>query len=171
MYRSILFGLFGSTILTRYNSEFALGMLSTLQKWYGSNKEICFTLQTAITRHDFIETNGDNFMVIILPLGYVAYRFGFDAFDDIQKSYAFYGYIVLFSLFVCMTNQVCSFCVIFTKEKTNSKQISFFKRFTNGRIHTRGSRNWCKYCKIITSFCLETIIAYITFHRTRHIFV
>lgn len=61
---------------------------------------------TAITRHDFIETNGDNFMAILLPLGYLTY--GFLSWSDavIKQYYAFCGYVFLFCLFIAMTNQI-----------------------------------------------------------------
>ncbi|XP_046647464.1 plasmanylethanolamine desaturase-like isoform X2 [Daphnia pulicaria] len=61
---------------------------------------------TAITRHDFIETNGDNFMVIILPLGYMAFNLSFHPEDQIIRSYAWYCYLFLFSIFISVTNQI-----------------------------------------------------------------
>lgn len=61
---------------------------------------------TAITRHDFIETNGDNFMVIILPLGYMAFNLSFHTEDQIIHFYAWYCYLFLFSIFISVTNQI-----------------------------------------------------------------
>ena len=62
---------------------------------------------TAILRHDFIETNGDNFMVAIIPLAWMTYKFIISNGDTLWPlEYAWYGYLVLFSLSVSMTNQI-----------------------------------------------------------------
>jgi len=61
---------------------------------------------TAITRHDFIETNGDNYMLTIIPLAWVAYTFSFLPIVEIKSLYAWNCYIFLFAVFVSMTNQI-----------------------------------------------------------------
>jgi len=60
---------------------------------------------TSITRHDFIETNGDNFAVIVPYLLYMAYKFTFYNETDIQQTYNFEVYMFLLAIFVSMTNQ------------------------------------------------------------------
>ena len=61
---------------------------------------------TSITRHDFIETNGDNFAVIVPYLLYMAYKFTFLNDTDIRRTYNFEVYMFLLAIFVSMTNQV-----------------------------------------------------------------
>lgn len=61
---------------------------------------------TSITRHDFIETNGDNFMIAIPILGKLAYNFLARTQAEIQQDFAFSAYLFLCSIFVAMTNQV-----------------------------------------------------------------
>lgn len=61
---------------------------------------------TSITRHDFIETNGDNFMIAIPILVKLAYGFLANSDTQIQVDYAFSAYLFLCSIFVAMTNQV-----------------------------------------------------------------
>uniref|UniRef100_A0A1B0FN61 Lipid desaturase domain-containing protein n=1 Tax=Glossina morsitans morsitans TaxID=37546 RepID=A0A1B0FN61_GLOMM len=61
---------------------------------------------TSITRHDFIETNGDNFMVSIPMLGYLAYNFNTKSYSDIQQDFGWISYLFLLSIFVAMTNQI-----------------------------------------------------------------
>jgi hypothetical protein len=48
-------------------------------------------------------------MVIILPLGYMAFNLSFHPEDQIIRSYAWYCYLFLFSIFISVTNQVCSY--------------------------------------------------------------
>ncbi|XP_069963048.1 plasmanylethanolamine desaturase 1 isoform X2 [Bactrocera oleae] len=60
---------------------------------------------TSITRHDFIETNGDNFMVSIPILGFLAYSFNTKSPQDIQQDFGWISYLFLCSIFVAMTNQ------------------------------------------------------------------
>jgi plasmanylethanolamine desaturase len=60
---------------------------------------------TAITRHDFIETNGDNFTVIVPLLAYMAYKFNINSLDQIQKDYNLYLYLFLLAVFISLTNQ------------------------------------------------------------------
>ncbi|KAM4622781.1 plasmanylethanolamine desaturase 1-like [Discoglossus pictus] len=61
---------------------------------------------TAITRHDFIETNGDNCMVTIIPLASMAYKFLFLSPEFIQKSYPSDCFIFALAMFVTLTNQI-----------------------------------------------------------------
>ncbi|KAK3581148.1 hypothetical protein CHS0354_024678 [Potamilus streckersoni] len=60
---------------------------------------------TSITRHDFIETNGDNFAVILLPLAYMAYKFFTYPEEVIRQNYNWEMYMFLLTIFVSLTNQ------------------------------------------------------------------
>lgn len=61
---------------------------------------------TSITRHDFIETNGDNFAVTVPYLLYMAYKFTYLNAIEINRIYNFEVYMFLLAIFVSMTNQV-----------------------------------------------------------------
>lgn len=61
---------------------------------------------TSITRHDFIETNGDNFMVTIPFLARMVWDFLTLSEEDIQRKFTWNCYVFLLALFVAMTNQV-----------------------------------------------------------------
>jgi len=61
---------------------------------------------TAITRHDFIETNGDNFTLIVPLLSYIAYKFSFNSIGQIHDDYNLDLYIFLLAIFISLTNQV-----------------------------------------------------------------
>ncbi|CAF3929192.1 unnamed protein product [Rotaria sp. Silwood2] len=60
---------------------------------------------TSITRHDFIETNGDNFAVTVPYLLYMTYKFTYWNDTDIRRIYNFEVYMFLLAIFVSMTNQ------------------------------------------------------------------
>ncbi|BFZ12986.1 hypothetical protein BsWGS_16025 [Bradybaena similaris] len=60
---------------------------------------------TAITRHDFIETNGDNFAVVIPFTGCTAYQFFSMTPQEIAETYNWKMYIFLLAVFVSLTNQ------------------------------------------------------------------
>ncbi|XP_055504370.1 plasmanylethanolamine desaturase-like isoform X1 [Leucoraja erinacea] len=61
---------------------------------------------TAITRHDFIETNGDNCMFAVCPLAHMACRFIADSPDVVREAYPWHCYLFCLSVFVTMTNQI-----------------------------------------------------------------
>ncbi len=61
---------------------------------------------TAITRHDFIETNGDNFTVTVPYLFITAYRFYTYSTQDIMDIYNWNCFIFILSIYVAATNQV-----------------------------------------------------------------
>jgi ubiquitin-conjugating enzyme E2 variant len=61
---------------------------------------------TSITRHDFIETNGDNFAVCLLPLVRMSYKFLTYSSHEIQQTYNWEMYIFLLVVFVSLTNQI-----------------------------------------------------------------
>lgn len=61
---------------------------------------------TSITRHDFIETNGDNFAVTVPFLAHMAYKFVTLSPEEINKTYNWECFVFLLAIFVSLTNQV-----------------------------------------------------------------
>lgn len=145
---------------------------------------------TSITRHDFIETNGDNFMVAVPILGALAYNFLVKNQAEIQQDYPISAYLFLCSIFVAMTNQVSSYnrrnrlstsanCLMLAIHFALSFRSSAFlvaspfalRRSTNGRTHTGVCRSGCCSSKTTTSFCLDVTIASTTSRRMKPISV
>lgn len=61
---------------------------------------------TSITRHDFIETNGDTFAVTIPVLCKLLYDFVYLTDNDIQKKFFWICFWYQLAIFVALTNQV-----------------------------------------------------------------
>uniref|UniRef100_A0A8D2ASA6 Lipid desaturase domain-containing protein n=1 Tax=Sciurus vulgaris TaxID=55149 RepID=A0A8D2ASA6_SCIVU len=61
---------------------------------------------TAITRHDFIETNGDNCLVMLLPLLNMAYKFRTQSPEALEQLYPWACFVFCLSIFGTFTNQI-----------------------------------------------------------------
>lgn len=109
---------------------------------------------TSITRHDFIETNGDNFAVTVPYLFYMAYKFTYWNANSIREIYNFEVYMFLLAIFVSMTNQVNS-------QERIGFDMSISSSFTNGHIHILVYHRISFSYNVIISFYLENIIEFI----------
>ncbi|XP_070797840.1 ubiquitin-conjugating enzyme E2 variant 1 isoform X5 [Pituophis catenifer annectens] len=61
---------------------------------------------TAITRHDFIETNGDNCMLTVVPLANMAYKLASLSPEVLHQSCPWECYVFALSVFATLTNQI-----------------------------------------------------------------
>ncbi|KAF4802083.1 Transmembrane protein [Turdus rufiventris] len=61
---------------------------------------------TAITRHDFIETNGDNCFMTLVPLANMAYKFVSFSPEALCESCPWDCYVFALIIFITMTNQI-----------------------------------------------------------------
>ncbi|XP_074594773.1 plasmanylethanolamine desaturase Kua [Brevipalpus obovatus] len=59
-----------------------------------------------ILRHDFVETNGDNFMSTIPAHLYLVACFTLGAKSYISQNYSWFCYIFLLAIFIALTNQI-----------------------------------------------------------------
>ena len=109
---------------------------------------------TSITRHDFIETNGDNFAVTVPYLFYMAYKFTYWNDHSIREIYNFEVYMFLLAIFVSMTNQVNSLERI-------EFDLSISSSFINGHIRILVYHRISFSYNVIISFYLENIIEFI----------
>lgn len=60
----------------------------------------------AITRHDFIEANGDNCLVTLVPLVLLSYVIHNQTDHQIRAFYHLYSFCVVLGLLVTFTNQI-----------------------------------------------------------------
>lgn len=61
---------------------------------------------TAITRHDFIEVNGDNFMLVLYKMSVILYQQCCLPTEELAKYYVWHWYWLLLAVYVSMTNQI-----------------------------------------------------------------
>ncbi|KAJ9583268.1 hypothetical protein L9F63_022401 [Diploptera punctata] len=94
------------TLLGLLNSMYNVGSIAIFHRNFLRPFREHHIDPTSITRHDFIETNGDNFMVTIPFLGCMTWQFITQSEDEVQINFSWSCYLFLLALFVAMTNQI-----------------------------------------------------------------
>lgn len=116
---------------------------------------------TSITRHDFIEVNGDNFMLTIWKLAHIAYQYRTLTPAELVSHYPYHWYWMLLAIYVSVTNQVRSFWRIFFVCRTVLRYVVHF-RSTSGRIRISVCRNGCNTYRRCTLCCLGSTTVFTT---------
>lgn len=115
---SDVYYIFAAAFLGVLTADFFSGLVHWLADSYGSvnlfmvGKALIRPFRehhidpTSITRHDFIETNGDNFAVCLIPLARMAYKFLTYTPAEIRETYSWEMYVYLLVILVSLTNQI-----------------------------------------------------------------
>lgn len=117
--------------------------------------------QTAMTKHDFVETNGDNAMATIPMLGFIALL---PITNSGITSVSFHFFVITFSLFIAFTNQFHKW----SHEAKPSPIAKFCMKYhitlnpKNHRVHHMGDHDH-SYC--ITVGWLNPFLDAINFWR------
>ncbi|VDK50131.1 unnamed protein product [Gongylonema pulchrum] len=81
---------------------------------------------TAITRHDFIECNGDNFLLIIPKFTHVIYQHATLSASELDSLTTFHWFYLLLGIYVALTNQVPLFLSFSKSPPAQDKAWSYF---------------------------------------------
>ncbi|CAI2298068.1 unnamed protein product [Caenorhabditis sp. 36 PRJEB53466] len=113
IWKSVVF----CAVLGVMTADFASGLVhwgadtfGSVETWFGRSFIRPFREHhvdpTAITRHDFVEVNGDNFMLCIVPLLWITYQQCTYEQEQLTQWASFHWYILLLGIYVALTNQI-----------------------------------------------------------------
>ena len=129
----------------------------------------------AITRHDFIEANGDNCLITLLPLAGMSYIISQKTEEQINSWYHIYSFLFVLGLLITFTNQIHKWSHMYTglpTAVTLLQQYHIILPQRHHRIHHVAphetyfciTTGWCNYPLEVLQFWtgLEWLIEKVT---------